>query len=668
MSSFLDEVRSLALGCVFEDIDAVLLAIKSAKNICNDFKVKIDRYHTIDDLEVETLALHGTMKLQNNKLLPLLIFFISSYPRSPPVIRVNYTRNYSLNTNCKYVNRNGIVMNLPYLDSWTNNSTINKLFEEMVDTLSRDYPLTELHALNAPISSNDHNLKNYSKYDTNPVVSSVVSPSAPLYDLASIDTATENNSTSYTDTASSSSPTKFSFEKVGVAGIASTTLAAGILYSMRSELSCYNVTNNDWTIIESCIEQTSTKIAEGTTNTASTINMNAVSNQVLDEIRNSLNSAKSVLSREVDWSKIVRPLEASLNQDVLPSLSQLLSSVTSSISSLNLGDTTKDVIGAAVSGVAYVAGKVVDAVNSPEVSQLLHTLSKIASAIPIAGTIGLLTQAIIEQARVARYNKLAADALKDRVIEVGIALVELLRDVNEISPALTIELTRLQKLLGQSQEFMILFSKKSYLRRLFSGTSDADSVRFLDKQLADVISSIQLTLGIKTINLQMRALGELDTMKKILVRSGGAVGLGADPAALKELAAFSGLTENELQDELHNTLTEISQSQNRIEEKLQQIVQMQQGTTARNDDSAIEKFWSQYFGQERRVILDLFLPVFEEEYNQGNELSAAAKAVLITEVDRNPKDGHISFLEWKKFYQACMKAGLQPMEYIHQKK
>ena len=342
--------------------------------------------------------------------------------------------------------------------------------------------------------------------------------------------------------------------------------------------------------------------------------------------------------------------------------------MTSGISSLNLADTTKDMIGTAVNGIAYVAGKVVEVVNSPEVSQLLHTLSKMASAIPIAGTIGLLTQAIIEQARIARYNKLAADALKDRVIEVGMALVELLRDITETTPALTVELSRLQKLLVQSQEFMVLFSKKSYLRRLFSGTSDADSVRFLDKQLADVISSIQLTLGIKTINLQMRALGELDTMKKILVRSGGAIGLGSDPVAMKELAACSGLTENELQDELHNTLTEISQSQNRIEEKLQQIVQMHQGAVVRNDDSVVEKFWSQYFGQDRRVSADLFLPVFEEEFNQGNELPSHTRTSVIVELDRNPKDGHISFLEWKKFYQACQKEGLKPMEYIQRKK
>ncbi len=665
MSSFLDEARSLALGCVFEDIDAVLLAIKSAKNIYNDLKVKIDRYHTVDDLEVETLALHGNMKLHNNKLLSVLILFVSTYPRNPPIIRLNYNRNYTLNTNCKYVNRYGIV-NLPYLDSWTNDSTMNKLFEEICDVLSRDFPLMEYHALNAPISTDNHNFKSYSKNYKEIVSEPIVSPSAPTYNEVFNDTEAPNFNTA--DRNDLNSPSKSSFEYVGVAGIATATLAAGILYSMRSELSPYNVTNSDWTIIESCIERTSSTITEGTANTASTINMKTVSSQVLNEIRGSLKSAKSILSEEIDWNKIFHPLEASLNQDVLPSLSQLVTSVTSGISSLNLADTTKDVIGTAVNGVAYVAGKVVEVVNSPEVSQLLHTLSKMASAIPIAGTIGLLTQAIIEQARIARYNKLAADALKGRVIEVGMALVELLRDITETTPALTVELNRLQKLLVQSQEFMVLFSKKSYLRRLFGGTSDADSVRFLDKQLADVISSIQLTLGIKTINLQMRALGELDTMKKILIRSGGAIGLGSDPVAMKELAACSGLTENELQDELHNALTEISQSQNRIEEKLQQIVQMHQCSVTRNDDSVVEKFWSQYFGQDRRVSADLFLPVFEEEFNQGNELPSHTRTSVIVELDRNPKDGHISFLEWKKFYQACQKEGLHPMEYIQRKK
>lgn len=661
MSSFLNEARSLALGCVFEDIDAVLLAIESAKKINNDFKVKIDRYRTVDDLEVETLALHGKMQLYDNKLLSVLILFESAYPRNPPIIRLNYNRNYTLNTNCKYVNRCGIVT-LPYLNSWTNDSTINKLFEEICDALSRDFPLMECHALNAPISTNNHDFKSYGKTNKGLVAEPIVSPSAPMYKEMFNDTEVSNSNTA--DINDLKSPSKSSFENVGVAGIASTTLAAGILYSMRSELSPYNVSNSDWTIIESCIERTSSTVTEGTTNAASTINMKTVSSQVLNDIRGSLKGAKSILSEEIDWNKIVHPLEASLNQDVLPSLSQLVTSVTSGMSSLNLADTTKDMIGIAANSVAYVAGKVLEVVNSPEVSQLLHTFSKMASAIPIAGTIGLLTQAIIEQARIARYNKLAADALKDRVIEVGMALVELLRDITETTPALTVELTRLQKLLVQSQEFMVLFSKKGYLRRLFSGTSDADSVRFLDKQLADVISSIQLTLGIKTIKLQMRALGELDTMKKILVRSGGAIGLGSDPVAMKELAACSGLTETELQDELHNTLTEISQSQNRIEEKLQQIVQMHQGSVSRNDDSVIEQLWQQYFGRDRRVSADLFLPVFEEEFNQGNELPSHTRTSIIVELDRNPKDGHISFLEWKKFYQACQKEGLSPLEYI----
>ena len=661
MSSFLNEARSLALGCVFEDIDAVLLAIESAKKINNDFKVKIDRYRTVDDLEVETLALHGKMQLYDKKLLSVLILFESAYPRNPPIIRLNYNRNYTLNTNCKYVNRCGIVT-LPYLNSWTNDSTINKLFEEICDALSRDFPLMECHALNAPISTNNHDFKSYGKTNKGLVAEPIVSPSAPMYKEMFNDTEVSNSNTA--DRNDLKSPSKSSFENVGVAGIASTTLAAGILYSMRSELSPYNVSNSDWTIIESCIERTSSTITEGTTNAASTINMKTVSSQVLNDIRGSLKGAKSILSEEIDWNKIVHPLEASLNQDVLPSLSQLVTSVTSGMSSLNLADTTKDMIGIAANSVAYVAGKVLEVVNSPEVSQLLHTFSKMASAIPIAGTIGLLTQAIIEQARIARYNKLAADALKDRVIEVGMALVELLRDITETTPALTVELTRLQKLLVQSQEFMVLFSKKGYLRRLFSGTSDADSVRFLDKQLADVISSIQLTLGIKTIKLQMRALGELDTMKKILVRSGGAIGLGSDPVAIKELAACSGLTETELQDELHNTLTEISQSQNRIEEKLQQIVQMHQGSVSRNDDSVIEQLWQQYFGRDRRVSADLFLPVFEEEFNQGNELPSHTRTSIIVELDRNPKDGYISFLEWKKFYQACQKEGLSPLEYI----
>ena len=304
MSSFLDEARSLALGCVFEDIDAVLLAIKSAKNIYNDFKVKIDRYHTVDDLEVETLALHGNMKLRDNKLLTVLILFVSAYPRNPPIIRLNYNRNYTLNTNCKYVNRYGIV-NLPYLDSWTNDSTINKLFEEICDVLSRDFPLMEYHALNAPISTDNHDFKSYSKNDKELVSEPIVSPSAPTYNEVFNDTEVPNSNTA--DRNDLKSPSKSSFENVGVAGIATATLAAGILYSMRSELSPYNVTNSDWTIIESCIERTSSTVTEGTANTASTINMKTVSSQVLNEIRGSLKSAKSILSEEIDWNKIVHP-------------------------------------------------------------------------------------------------------------------------------------------------------------------------------------------------------------------------------------------------------------------------------------------------------------------------------------------------------------------------
>ncbi len=148
-----------------------------------------------------------------------------------------------------------------------------------------------------------------------------------------------------------------------------------------------------------------------------------------------------------------------------------------------------------IGAITCAGGAVLDAVTSDKTLHLLHGLSDIASAIPLVGIVGIAMKAFFDMAKLAKFNKLASDALSTRIHEVGMALVELLHTVKAPTPALDQQLDTLRALIDRATDFLKKFSDRSYLSRLFQGSSDDLAIKEMDKKLTDSIASIQLTLG-----------------------------------------------------------------------------------------------------------------------------------------------------------------------------
>jgi hypothetical protein len=57
------------------------------------------------------------------------------------------------------------------------------------------------------------------------------------------------------------------------------------------------------------------------------------------------------------------------------------------------------------------------------------------------------------------------------------------------------------------------------------------------------------------------------------------------------------------------------------------------------------KFWNEYFS-EKKVPLAEFIPPFEEEFNGGAVLNHEERDILDGMIDKTPRDGYVSVLEW----------------------
>ena len=64
-------------------------------------------------------------------------------------------------------------------------------------------------------------------------------------------------------------------------------------------------------------------------------------------------------------------------------------------------------------------------------------------------------------------------------------------------------------------------------------------------------------------------------------------------------------------------------------------------------------FWSDYFA-EKTVAVDLFIPVFEEEFLPEDviELTPQERSAFVAVIDAYPCDGVVSIVEWKRFCKA----------------
>ena len=70
-------------------------------------------------------------------------------------------------------------------------------------------------------------------------------------------------------------------------------------------------------------------------------------------------------------------------------------------------------------------------------------------------------------------------------------------------------------------------------------------------------------------------------------------------------------------------------------------------------------FWNEYFGGDKVIPVELFVPVFEEEFTPEDvdELDSAVRDAMVGILDAYPCDGVVSIVEWKKFCKAATKSG-----------
>jgi len=229
----------------------------------------------------------------------------------------------------------------------------------------------------------------------------------------------------------------------------------------------------------------------------------------------------------------------------------------------------------AASQLGSLAASVGSVLLSKEALGFLEVLAHASATLPLVGPVGSLIQQVMAAARVATFNKQAANALALRAREVGEAVAELVQLLpagpGQCPPSMELELGRLKGLLESANAFMSKFSKRNYLSRVIRGSSDADSVRQLDKELTDVVSSMQVSLGIRNMSLQMRALSELDDVKKLIDAHGGLGSISTNPSAAAAVASQIGVSGEDFQAELQAALSDIVASQSRIEHQLDDL-------------------------------------------------------------------------------------------------
>jgi hypothetical protein len=278
---------------------------------------------------------------------------------------------------------------------------------------------------------------------------------------------------------------------------------------------------------------------------------------------------------------------------------------------------------------------------------------------------------VVDGARTARYNKLAAKGLADRIQELALALFDLLKAVPEPSPSLELELQRLVPLLEECSAFMVQFQKRSYLGRVLTGFSDGEKLRVLDTAITDVVQNISLSLGATQVQMAQQQFDKLDQLADLVKRSvpttnggGGGQELSEDSPVVGAIARCVGVEVREVMGQLQFSVDKILENQSDITAKLDAAL----ARVAGGDDSDIggkyppedpKVFWSEYFGSEKMVPIEHFVPVFEEEFTPGevDELSSDENKAMVHVLDAYPCDGVVSIVEWKRFCKAATQSG-----------
>jgi len=323
-------------------------------------------------------------------------------------------------------------------------------------------------------------------------------------------------------------------------------------------------------------------------------------------------------------------------------------------------------VGKAVAGagVAVIGGLSV----AGEMEGAFAILGKVATEIPLAGPLGALMGSVLELAVEAKYNKDAAKLLEERTKETLLVLAELLPAVKVAGKSKATEkiLINLKATFEKIAEFLKKYAKRSYLSKLLRGHTDSHELENLDHQVTTCLQNLSLSADRANLQLQQKAFKEIDKVAKMIQENGGAQSVQNDPALAQRVAEAVGVPLSDLNDEMQVFFREMRESQHRIENKLEELVQQQAASVeALKRPADPDAFWNKYF-DSKQVELDYFIPVFEDEFNDQKELKPAERKTFAFMIDRYPRDGKVSMLEWKRFHRSLMESPLPTHVYLQQ--
>merc|ERR1712110_1214722 len=119
-----------------------------------------------------------------------------------------------------------------------------------------------------------------------------------------------------------------------------------------------------------------------------------------------------------------------------------------------------------------------------------------------------------------------------RVTEVATVLAELLPAIKAAGKSSSVDavLPRVVELLKKMKGFLDLFSKRSYLSRLFKGHADTHSLEVLDKELTDSLLTIGLIADRANLQFQQASFAQMQKIASMIEEKGGAQGIQNDEA------------------------------------------------------------------------------------------------------------------------------------------
>lgn len=225
-------------------------------------------------------------------------------------------------------------------------------------------------------------------------------------------------------------------------------------------------------------------------------------------------------------------------------------------------------------------------------------------------------------------------------------------------------------MLCEGKKFLGTFAKRSYMSKVLTGHSDAEKLKLLDKQITDVVQNVSLSLGTHQIAMQRQQFDKLDQLADLVKKAGAGSELNADSPAVAAIAQCIGVEVREVMGQLQFSMDKMLESQDSIMAKLDAALAAGGDTCPEHlkrppEDPKV--FWDEYF-DDKVVPLDLFIPVFEEEFTPEDvdELNGDEREALQDILDAYPRDGAVSIVEWKRFCKTVSKSGKSMVGFLRQ--